>query len=276
MPEAAVAQATSAPVSPPPAAPAEGEQVVAPNPAESATATPEGTETKPTPEQEAQKRGQSRFDRRISRLVREAAEARAEANLLRRQLDEAKPKDQADPGEPKLEQFKDIEEYATAKAKHAEQKALKSLQEKQSAAQHQERVKELTTSWEKKISDAESRYEDFDEVVGEIKPNSPLTQAIMEADNGADIAYHLAQKKNRPVLDAILKMSPFSQVREIGRLEAKLSAEPTKPATPSKAPAPITPLTGAAAAASEAPSEQDDMAAWMRKRNKQVAAKRGR
>jgi hypothetical protein len=264
MPEAA--QVTEVPVAPPPAAPAAAPS--APAPAESASATPEGSEPKPVTPDPAEKRGQSRFERRISRLVREAAEARAEANLYRRQLDEAKPKEQSDPGEPKLEQFKDIEEYANAKAEYAGQKALKSHQEKQTSAQQQARVKELTTSWETKITDAEGKYDDFEEVVGEIKPTSPVTQAIMEADNGADIAYYLG--KNPEEIKRILKLSPLSQVRAIGRLEAKLAAEPPKPQTPSKAPAPITPLTGAATVASSAPSEEDDMRTWFRKRQKQV------
>jgi hypothetical protein len=268
MPEAA--QVTEVQAPPPPAAPAAAPS--APAPAESASATPEGTEQKPVTPDPAEKRGNSRFERRISRLVREAAEARAERDLYRRQLDEAKPKEQSDPGEPKLEQFKDIEEYATAKAKYAGEKALKSHQEKQTTAQYQERVKELTSTWEARVSDAEDKYDDFEQVVGVIKPDSVFGHALMEAENGPEIAYYLG--KNVAEAKRILKLHPLAQARAIGRLEAKLAAEPPKPQTPSRAPAPITPLTGAASTASSTPSEEDDMRTWFRKRQQQVHGKR--
>ena len=95
---------------------------------------------------------------------------------------------------------------------------------------------------------------------------------MMEADNADDIAYHLGSHPKEA--QRIAALSPLSQIREIGKLEAKLLAEPAKPKAPSKAPAPITPLTGVAQVATEVPSEQDDMATWIKKRQKQVYGKR--
>ncbi len=116
---------------------------------------------------------------------------------------------------------------------------------------------------------ARDKYEDFDTVVGKLEPTSPLTVAIMQAENGQDIAYHLG--KNLKDAERIARLPPVQQIFELGRLAAKLSAEPEKPKTPSKAPAPINPLTGATPTASTGlPSENDDTAAWIKKRQKQV------
>jgi hypothetical protein len=110
-------------------------------------------------------------------------------------------------------------------------------------------------------------------VVGKIEPTSPLTVAIMKAENGHDIAYHLG--KNLKEAQRIAALDPVSQIFELGRIAAKLSAEPEKPKMPSKAPAPITPLTGATPTAATAePSENDDTATWIKKRQKQVHGRR--
>lgn len=260
----------------------------APSPAE-APATPEGQNTadpaaaappegdKPETPEQAEKRGQRRFERRIDRLTRRAAEAEARAQLYEKQLAEAKVTSAppADQGTPKLEQFDDVEKYAAAKAKFESEKAIREHSAKQSAEAQKARAGEIVTQWETKASRAEGKYEDFDDVVGELTPTTPFAMAIMEAENAEDVAYYLG--KNIKEAERISKLHPLSQIREIGKLEAKLLADPpTKPKTPSKAPEPIKPLTGAAPAVTEVPSERDDMKSWMAKRQKQVHGRRGR
>jgi len=127
----------------------------------------------------------------------------------------------------------------------------------------------LVNEWDRKVEAVDSKYEDFAQVVGEIVPDSAFAAAIMDADNGPDIAYYLA--KNEKEFDRIQAMNPIAQVRELGRLQAKLEATPVKPKVPSKAPAPITPLSGDSATPNAGePSDDDDINAWMDKRNKQV------
>jgi len=258
--EAAVAApaAPATPSTPAPAAqaPAPAEAVTGQKPAESAPA-PKGEEKPETPDQ-AEKRGRSRFERKIDRLHRRAAEAEARAELLEKQLNEHKPKP-ADTGAPRLESFKDIEEYADAKAKYEADKALKEHSEKQKAETHKQMQSRLTEAWEGKAERALVKYDDFEEVVGEIQPTTPWAQALMEADNGEDIAYHLG--KNLKEARRIAALPPLSQAREIGKLEAKLAAEPEKPKTHSKAPAPIAPLTGVSQV-----SSNDSDKEWFRKR----------
>jgi hypothetical protein len=275
MSEVAPAVAPAAPVVPPasPPAPAEGGQAPAQNTADQAPATaPEGE--KPDTEQDPEKRGSRRFERRLNAAHRRAAEQQARADFLEKQYNELRATQQpvADPGAPKLEQFKDIEEYGRAVEKYAGEKAVKDYQSKQHGETQKQQQARLAEGWEAKADRGADKYDDFTDVVGEIKPTSPLFIALMESDNGDEVAYH--RGKNLKEANKLASLPPLQQILEIGRLSAKLAAEPPKPKTPSRAPAPITPLTGAAPVASDVPSEQDDMKTWMRKRNKQVHGSR--
>lgn len=199
----------------------------------------------PTPEQAA-KRESRRFERRLDKAYRKAAEAEARAALLEKQLNEVRqPKQEADPSAPRMEQFNDIEEYAAAKAEHEKQKALKELQAQQSAEQGKAQQARLMAQWEEKVAEAEDEYDDFHEVVGDLKPVNHLVAAVMEA--GPKVAYFLG--KNAAEAKRIAALPALTQIREIGKIEARLEAEAVKPKAPSKAPAPIAPLTGAAGVA---------------------------
>lgn len=246
-----------------PVAPAEDGQPAVQNTPESAPETPK------TDDRPEERPGKNRAERKISRLYREAAEAKAERDLLRRQLEELKPKPVEQNGRPTLDQFNyDPEKYAEATAKFEREQAIKEYESKQrEQLQHRERQR-IVETWEEKTSRAESKYEDFDEVVGEIQPTTPWAIAVMEVENGEDVAYHLG--KNLKDARRIASLPPLQQALEIGRLSAKLASAPAQPKTPSRAPAPISPLTGAAPVLTDQPSEADDMKTWMRKRSKQV------
>ena len=176
-------------------------------------------------------------------------------------------------GEPTLAQFDyDPEKYAAAKAEFAKTQATKEYETKQKTEAATAEQRRLLTNWQEQVDKAEDKYDDFQTIVGDIQPNSPFTAALMHAENGADIAYHLGKESKEA--QRIASLPPLAQVFEIGKLAAKLSAEPEKPKAPSKAPAPITPITGVAPTATNEPTEQDTMDAWMKKRTKQVLAKR--
>src|SRR5258706_10652114 len=83
-------------------------------------AAPPGEE-KPetTGETPPEKRGKNRFERRLDKAYRKAAEAQGRADFLEKQLAEvrAQTPQQVAPGEPRLEDFNDIKKYAEAYAK---------------------------------------------------------------------------------------------------------------------------------------------------------------
>ena len=255
-----------------PAAPAEAAPAAKPTEAEAPPAKPdEKPETDQDPEQ---RRGLRRFERRLDKAYRRAAEAQARADLLEKQLREATPAAAVDTAAPTLEKHNyDPEAYAQAKAKYETEKTLREREATGRAEQQKQAQQKLLSQWEEAAEKGSEKYEDFDAVVGKLEPNSPLTVAIMGAENGQDIAYHLG--KNLKDAERIAKLPPVQQVFELGRLAAKIAAEPEKPKVPSKAPAPITPLTGATPAASAAaPSEDDDTATWIKKRQRQVHQRR--
>lgn len=244
------------------------------NTAEQAPATAPDEDKPETPEQAAKRQGR-RFERRLDKAYRKAAEAEARAKLLEQELQKrqqaASPASQ-DPGAPKVTDFEKIEDYEQAVRKHEREQAEKQFKAQFQTAAQQQAVTKIVEGWEARTAKADSKYEDFDEVVGEIKPTAPWAVAIMKADNGPDIAYYLG--KNMKKAEAIAGMSPDAQIRAIGRLEERLAAAAPKPKTPSRAPAPITPLTGASPVATDVPSAQDNIGDWIAKRRKQVYGKR--
>ena len=250
-----------------PVAPAEGGTTVQDTGAEAPPAKPEAKPEEVTPEQTAKREGR-RFEKKLDKAYRERAEARARGDLLEKRLAELE-KPKTPEGELRLEQFDfDPEKYAQAKAEQAKTQAGKEFEAKQRAERATQANQRLSDAWEEKVVRADKKYDDFQEIVGDLQPNSPFIAAVMDAENGEDVAYYLG--KNPREAERIARLSPLSQVREVGKLEAKLLSEPEKPKAPSKAPAPITPLSGAAQVSTDVPSEADDYPTWLKKRRKQL------
>ena len=211
---------------------------------------PEAPVAEPTPQDDLlpkPDKSQSKFDKRIAQLNRKIGEEKAKSELLAKQVEELRPKPEVKSDGIRIEDFDfDVEKFAEAKAKAAEESAFKRFQEEQQTRTQKQAIERLQSDWDSKISRAESKYDDFDEVVGELKPNSYLNIAIMQAENGEDIAHYLG--KNREEAKRLANLDPVAAIREIGRLEAKLLSEPPKVSAPSNAPAPITPVKGSSSA----------------------------
>ena len=238
------------PAAPPP------EAKEAPKPPVAEAATPEPVKSEPetpteTPEKE-EKATSRRFERRIDRAHRRAAEAQARAELLEKELTELRTKSVPQPrvDAPKMDQFTDISEYEKAVMAHERKVAEEDFQKQSAETQRKTESDKLSKDWESKVAEAEDKYEDFRELVGELKPTTPWAVAIMASDNGGEIAYHLA--KNAQEARRIFQLPPYSQMLEIGKLSVKLSMPPkVEPKAPSKAPAPIAPVQANAEPAAE-------------------------
>lgn len=138
-------------------------------------------------------------------------------------------------GSLRLEQFDSPEAYAEALA---DQKATERLQQRDVQRQQQE----VHSAHLDREETAREKYDDYEQVA--YNPRLPITETMAEtirlSDIGPDLAYHLGQ--NPKEADRISKLSPLSQAKELGRLEAKLAdAPPVKRTT--TAPAPISPVT---------------------------------
>lgn len=252
------------------------EQVV-----EGSESTPESTEaetTKPEPPPETEEQKRSKYQRRIDRKNAEIAAARTEARLYKERLEQlevqARPQQQRAAGAPTLDQFDNFEDYMSARVAFEAEKVVETrlsrVQQAEAARKAQEAQSRVLTSWQDKQAAAADKYTDFEEVVGE--SDAPVTQAmsqaIVESDFGADIAYYLAQHPDEA--KAIAQLSPIRQVAAIGKLETVVSAPPAKKVT--QAPAPIVP-TGSKAKADKDPSAMTDaeFAQW---RKRQIAQRR--
>ena len=238
------------------------------------SAEPEVKPEEVTPEQAAKREGR-RFERKLDKAYKARAEAQARAELLEKRLQElekAQPPKQVADGEPTLEKFDfDPEKYAQAKAEYAKTQVQKEIEAKQKTEAQQKAHQALISSWEEKADKGSEKYDDWETVVGTIQPTVPFIAALMEADNGHDIAYHLG--KHPAEARRIAALAPLSQVREIGKLEAKLLSETVKPKAPSKAPAPITPLSGTGSGSTPQTLEDADMATFIKMRQKKLYGK---
>ena len=207
------------------------------------TATPEVAESTPevaenqVDQVEEKKYSQAEIDAMIGkRLAREQRKwEREQANRsAETQIVKAAPTANVD-------QFESPEAYAEALAY---QKA-EELIAKREAAKQQSAVLE---SYHDLEEEARTKYDDFEQVA--YNPKLPITnvmaETIQSSDVGPELAYYLGS--NPKEADRISRMSPLSQAKEIGKIEAKLvSAPPVKKTT--SAPAPISPVTARSAGA---------------------------
>ena len=134
-----------------------------------------------------------------------------------------------------VDQFESPEAYAEALAYSKAEELIF----KREAAKQQSQVLE---SYQEREEAARDKYSDFEQVA--YNPKLPITNAMAEtiqsSDIGAELAYYLGS--NPKDAERISRLSPLSQAKEIGKIEAKLAAEPPVKRTTS-APAPISPVT---------------------------------
>lgn len=175
--------------------------------------------------------------------------------------------DAAPTSEPVADDFEDYGEFVKAAARWAyadeQRKTVDTNADTAAKAVETHRAAE----WGAKIGEAKTIFADFDAVMDKADtPTLPhVAQAIMDADRGPELLYHLAS--NPEIVEKLNDMSPYRAAMELGRIEATLAApaEAPKPreTTQSKAPAPITPVQAASSATKDpAKMSQDEYMAW--------------
>lgn len=200
------------------------------------TASTESVET-PAPEsveeeQKAKTFTQEELDAAIGkRLARE--QRKWEREQAQRSAEMQAPRTQANLN---ADQFETPEAYAEALA---EQK----VHELMARRDQQKQYSEVVEIYHEKEEEARNKYDDFERVAYNpaLKITDVMAQAIQSSDIGPDVAYFLGQ--NPKDAERISRLVPLLQAKEIGRIEAKLAAEPPKPTKTSSAPAPIAPVS---------------------------------
>ena len=206
-----------------------------PAPEQAATAAPAPDDTMPAdastdaPKTFSQEELDAIVGKRLAREQRkwEREQAQKQAELEARRAMPVNP--------PAPDDFDNAARYAEVLA---EQKAQEMLRQREAA---QQQAKLLETYHEKE-EDARGRYDDFEQVA--YNPSLPVTdvmaQSIQASDTGPDIIYWLGS--NPKEASRISNLPPILQAKEIGKIEARLAADPPVKKT-STAPAPIAPVT---------------------------------
>jgi hypothetical protein len=187
-----------------------------------------------------------------------AEAARAEAAYWKEQAEKAsKAKEEPKPatkaeGEPNPDDFDSHAEYVKAVVRFENQQARKADEEKQreeSLKSEQQKTKEASQERFKAFA---AKTEDFDEVMEacEVPLSFAVTNIITRSKDGPELAYALA--KDPELLEQICAMDAMDAAVAIGEFRAsKLKAPEKQEIKQTKAPAPIRPVGGSAAAPKE-------------------------
>ena len=191
---------------------------------------------------------------RIDELTRSFREAEREREYWREQALKAQETQQPpqpaqaakpeDDGEPTLESC----DFDQGRYQRELYQYLRTQERKQEAEQARQQ------KYQENVAAFRVEHPDFDAVVTNPAFPAPqkVAEVVMESDNPAAVAYYLGTHLDEAA--AIAQMTPAQIGRAIGRIEAKLSAPPPsetarqiEPKTVSKAPAPVTTLSGSPA-----------------------------
>jgi len=184
--------------------------------------------------------------KRIDELTREKYDAQRERDYWREQAtrgnqQQAQPVKEADSTEPTLEGCEfDVQKYNAAwyEWKRGQERKAESQQKRE------QKLQESAQGF------AQSNP-DYFEVISNpyLRISQDMVDVIADTDNPAALAYYLG--KNPQEAERISTMNLAGVARAIGRIEAELSAPPPPrqitPKTVTKAPPPVTTLTGAPA-----------------------------
>ncbi len=210
-------------------------------------------------EAEKPKKKVSGFKRRLNRERdrAEAAERRA-YEAEQRLKDAGKPQQEAqeqgeqgpdpkkyDHGINDINYINDMADHrgrTAAREEFAKLEQARQTTKKQTATQN--RIKTVEEKYLSTMDDAAESHNDFDEVISSVSdPNIDpnVAFAIKDSDVGGEIFYHLA--KNPKVLKKLKGMSSVQAVKEVGKMEAKLTEKPEPKKKPvSKMSKPLKPL----------------------------------
>jgi len=191
------------------------------------------------------------FQKRINKVTADKYAEKRRADELERKLNEmtaAAPatQAQASTAAPTLEQFDfDQEAFNAALINHAVDQRMAAATQKQDQAVAAGKQADVSKAFNVKVADFTAKTPDYQEVIGNI-PELPgeVFDAIMQAENGPELAYALGQRLD--LADEIASSSPMVAAMKLGELTAQLANVKPTPKQ-SAAPAPIEPVASGGA-----------------------------
>lgn len=235
------------------------------------TETPQGADSAPAvnDSDEDTRKAIAPVQDRINELTRKRYDAERERDYWRNLA--ANPQPRAEPEPAPQETGKTLADFGFDEAKfqkylfgEARKEAVKAAREELAAEQQRTETAKRRQSFGAREAKFAKGVPDYYEVAHYAQITNEMAEAIMSSDLGAELAYHLG--KNEDIAAQIRQLPPLQQAREIGRLEAKLSATP-KPPQVSGAPPPAPKIAAANASVEKDPKDMTDaeFAKWRRK-----------
>lgn len=160
-----------------------------------------------------------------------------------------------------------VAEKAAAEAKAEAEAKTKREADEAAATARQAEVDQIHQSWQDRRSTAIEKYGDYVEVAEaeNLTVSEPMVAAMMQSDNGTDVAYYLGQ--NPDEAERIAKLPNVGQhFMEIGRIAERLANPPRRERRP---PAPIEPIDTSSNTADDSEAEPS-MEAYASRRLKQL------
>lgn len=203
-------------------------------------------EPAPAEEIEAQEEPDG-FQKRINKITKEKHDARRQAEAMQVELDALKAAQQpeqapADGKAPTLESCDyDDEKYQEALINHGIDKRMQARDQQQALKRQQQERQAVTQKFNDKAADYTAKTPDYVEAVSALPLMPAATQAaIMELDNGPQVAYYLG--KHLDIADQVASLPPMQAAMKLGEIRANLAnKKPTN--KPSAAPEPVQTLT---------------------------------
>jgi hypothetical protein len=216
------------------------------------------------------KKAEKSYKKREARRNRDRIRELESTNERLLKAVESKPQTQPDKP-PKIEDFESMDEYLDARDSFRDSNKESGKAENSPTNQADGYDNYVTESRDELMEAGSDKYEDFVDVVTDksVKMTPTMRDAIFEMDDQdlqIEAAYFLAN--NPKEAGRITKLSGIRQIKEIGKLEAKLSNK-TTPKRPSTAPKPVSPVGGAKTSA-DAHNPKDDFETFKKKRNKEL------
>lgn len=179
--------------------------------------------------------------KRINKVTADKWAAIRRAEEAERKLAEANNiQPQQDLNEPKLEDFDyDDAAYNRAVARYEAEQVIKAERERSQVSQVEQRQAEAQAKFNERVELQRQKTPDYAEVVGNLQLPDGVVSALIEAENGPELAYHLGQHKD--VADSLFSMTDAQAHMKLGQITAQLSAKPE--VKTSAAPEPIEPVS---------------------------------
>jgi hypothetical protein len=156
---------------------------------------------------------------------REAAELRARLEAMSAQAAPVKEEPRPD-----RSKFANDEEYIEAVAEWKADQRLAKREQEQAEARAKAEREQLVKGWQTAQQRARAEIEDYDDVIkgSDVQLPGHLHQAILESDVGPHLAYYFA--KHPDEAKRYGAMTPTKALRELGRLEDRLTEDDDQPA----------------------------------------------